>query len=288
MTAGAVQAPAAVVSRIESLGARQSTPCAGGSMVWRAWGRGAPLVLLHGASGSWTHWIRNVIPLADGRRVLAPDMPGFGDSTAEPASHTADALADLVAQGLDAVVPGPEPFDLAGFSFGGIIAGLVAARLGPRVRALVLLGAGGLGVRTAPMPGLQRAEAGMTAGERAAVHRHNLCALMIADPSRADDLAVFVHTDNVRRARFKSGTIPQSDALERALPDIRAPITAVYGGRDAFVGGFVEDRRRVLASAQPGLDFRVIPGAGHWLVYEASDEVNVTIAGVLHAAGRPL
>src|SRR5688572_28488103 len=117
MTAGAAEAPAAVVSSVEARARRDVTPCAGGSMVWREWGRGAPLVLLHGASGSWTHWIRNVVPLSDRFRVIAPDMPGFGDSTAMPASHTADALADLVVSALDALVPGPEPFDLAGFSF---------------------------------------------------------------------------------------------------------------------------------------------------------------------------
>ncbi len=70
-------------------------------MVWRSWGAGPPLVLLHGASGSWTHWIRNVLPLAARFRVLAPDMPGFGDSDAPPEPHTADGLADLVVAGLD-------------------------------------------------------------------------------------------------------------------------------------------------------------------------------------------
>lgn len=49
MTGGAE----AVVSRVESLATRQRTPCGAGSMVWRAWGDGRPLVLLHGTSGSW-------------------------------------------------------------------------------------------------------------------------------------------------------------------------------------------------------------------------------------------
>ena len=281
MSAGTPEAPRDVVARIESLGAREVTPCAGGSMVWRAWGQGRPLVLLHGASGSWTHWIRNVVPLSDHFRVLVPDMPGFGDSTAAPASHTAEALADLVAGALATVVPGPRLFDLAGFSFGGIIAGLVAARVGARVRTLVLLGAGGMALPGGPMPALLRVEAGMTAGEVARVHRENLRALMIGNPDRADDLAVYVHMHNIRRARFKSGTIPQSDALLRALPQVRARITAVYGGRDAFVGAFVHERRRILASVQPDLDFRVIPGAGHWLVYEAADEVNAMVADMV-------
>jgi hypothetical protein len=40
------------------------------------------------------------------------------------------------------------------------------------------------------------------------------------------------------------------------------------------VGLRLEERRRVLASVQPNLDFRVISGAGQWVSYEAADEVN--------------
>ena len=98
-------------------------------MVWRVWGNAQPLVLLHGASGSWTHWIRNIAPLATRFRVLVPDLPGFGDSDLPYEPRTAEMLADLVASGLDAVLSPSMEFDMAGFSFGGIIAGLVAARM---------------------------------------------------------------------------------------------------------------------------------------------------------------
>ncbi|MDB5843914.1 MAG: hydrolase-like protein, partial [Polaromonas sp.] len=54
-------------------------------MVWRCWGEGAPVVLLHGGSGSWTHWIRNIPTLvACSRQVWAPDLPGFADSASPP------------------------------------------------------------------------------------------------------------------------------------------------------------------------------------------------------------
>src|SRR6266446_2153853 len=142
--------PRAHVERIESAGVRTVTPVASGAMVWRAWGEGPPLVLLHGASGSWTHWIRNVLQLARHHRVLVPDMPGYGESDAPPEPHTADGLAALVAAGIDAMLPPPAAFDLAGFSFGAIIGGLVAAALAGRVRTLVLLGPGGPGLTPAP------------------------------------------------------------------------------------------------------------------------------------------
>ena len=70
---------------------RLSTPCGDGELVWHRWGahdsadRGAPVVLLHGGSGSWTHWVRNIAALAQaGHSVWVPDLPGFGDSSPPP------------------------------------------------------------------------------------------------------------------------------------------------------------------------------------------------------------
>src|SRR3546814_1155899 len=52
----------------------RTTPCGDGQMVWRLWGEGPPLVLLHGGSGSWTHWFRNIPALARRYRVIAADL----------------------------------------------------------------------------------------------------------------------------------------------------------------------------------------------------------------------
>ncbi len=269
-----MEEPRSHVARIESLGARVVTEVACGDMVWRVWGAGPPLVLLHGASGSWTHWIRNVLPLAGHFRVLAADMPGYGDSDAPPEPHTADALADLVVAGIEQMLPAPAVFDLAGFSMGAIIGGLVAARLGARVRRFVLLGPGGLGLVPAPVRTLLRLEPGMGGEGVRHVHRQNLLTLMLARPESADELAVTLQIDNVARSRFRSGTIPVSDDLLRALPAIRAHLAGIWGGRDAFTGHHLVESRQVLATADPTLDAAVIEAAGHWVNYEAADEVN--------------
>ena len=274
-------APEAQIARIEAAAARAVAPVASGAMVWRVWGAGPPLVLLHGASGSWTHWIRNVVPLAARYRVLAPDMPGYGDSDAPPEPHTAGRMADLVAAGIRWMLPPPAVFDLAGFSFGAIIGGLVAARLGARVRTLVLLGPGGLGLEPAPPRTLLRLEPGMGPEAIRHVHRENLRTLMLADPESADELAVTLQIDNVRRARFKSGTIPVSDVLLRALPAVRAHLAGLWGGRDAFTSHHQAEIRAVLATADPRIETRVIGPAGHWVSYEAAREVNALVPELL-------
>src|SRR5258708_25507595 len=55
----------------------------GGRMMWHVWGEGSgkPILLLfHGGSGSWIHWIRNVQPPAQHFTLYPADLPGLGDS----------------------------------------------------------------------------------------------------------------------------------------------------------------------------------------------------------------
>ena len=89
---------------LEARARREETPCGNGSLVWHFWGEGQPVVLLHGGSGSWTHWVRNIEPLvASGRQVLVPDMPGFGESALWPAGMDASALPEPIEAGLRAL-----------------------------------------------------------------------------------------------------------------------------------------------------------------------------------------
>ena len=273
--------PATLVKQVESSAQRKVTRCGGASTVWHIWGQGRPLVLVHGASGSWTHWIRNIPPLAAHFRVVVPDVPGFGDSDLPAEPHTAEAFAELLARGLDDVVSNSEALDIAGFSFGGIIGGLVAARLGRRVGTMVLIGSGGLGLPLAAMPPLRRVDAAMSADAVRAAHRENLGVLMIARPESIDDLAVYVQTQNVHRARFKTGSIPASDVLLQALPSIEARICGIWGEDDAFAVPRIDERRRLLSAIRQDVDFRVIDGAGHWVIYEASDRVNAALLDML-------
>ncbi len=69
--------------------------------IWRRWGEGPPLVLLHGGAGSWTHWIRNIDALAADRTLWIPDLPGLGDSPLppEPRDHAAIAGVRWIVRG---------------------------------------------------------------------------------------------------------------------------------------------------------------------------------------------
>jgi pimeloyl-ACP methyl ester carboxylesterase len=263
----------ALVDGVAAEAQRVETPCGDGSLVWRVWGSGPPLVLLHGGYGSWSHWVRNVIPLSRRFTVIACDMPGLGESATPPEPWTADGLAAIVVAGLDIVLPKGEAPHLAGFSFGGVIGGVVAAQLGGRLKAFTVVGSNGMGLERSPTP-LERVNP--DSGEEAefATHRYNLNQLMIHDPAKIDELALYLQKTNHAHARMRSRRFSRSGALIEALPKIKGRLDGIWGERDATAYPHVEDRKRLLQGVQPGARFTIVPGAGHWVQFEAADEFN--------------
>lgn len=278
---GAATPPAGIVASVAARGRQVSTPFAAGRMAWRSWGSGPPLVVIHGGHGSWTHWIRNVLPLAERFTVWAPDLPGYGASDVPPGEIDADALAAIVRAGLDELIGADTPVSLAGFSFGGVMAGHVAALRPGVVRRLVLLGAGGLALPRPPPPRLVKWQDAVDPGARREAHRANLAAVMIADPAKVDDLAIHLQAENTGRARLRSRSISMTDALRRKLEGMRVPLAGIWGERDAMTGQHVDTRRDLLRRLDPGSPFLVIPGAGHWTPYEAPEAVNAALLSVL-------
>jgi pimeloyl-ACP methyl ester carboxylesterase len=104
-------------------------------------GPGPTLLLVHGLGGSWKVWLENILPFAHDHRVIAVDLPGFGDS-AVPTSCTYAAYADTLARfcrhlGLTSVV-------VAGNSFGGWVSTELALRHPDLVVGLAIIDGAGI------------------------------------------------------------------------------------------------------------------------------------------------
>lgn len=268
--------------RVLGLARRLATPCGDGDLVWHLWGDDAapPLVLLHGGSGSWTHWIRNVEALAAaGRRVIVPDLPGFGDSARPPQGQDADAVAEVLAAALP-VVAGDAPVDVTGFSFGGLCGGLLAAAHPQRVRRLLLVGAPGLGLRSSRLPLTSWRQQPTEEGRRAA-HRRNLRTLMLSRDDAVDELAVDLQAANVPRDRMHRRKLALTDVLLHTLPRIGCPLSALYGQEDALYRDTLAQLQACLRTAPTLEELVLLPGAGHWVQYEAAEETSSEILRLL-------
>jgi pimeloyl-ACP methyl ester carboxylesterase len=245
-------------------------------------------VLLHGGSGSWTQWVRNVATLRDaGWRVLVPDLPGFGDSDLPAGCTDVDALPAHLHAGLQQLQASGACADrvrVVGFSFGGMAGALWLAAHPQDAEQLVLVGAPGMGMATSQRVPLKGWRHLPTPEAQATVHRHNLMALMLEWPTSLDDLALSLHAANVQRDRMPRRRLSSTDIVARALPLLQVPVSAIFGEHDALY----RERLSELQAAMPRLaqawgQWHTVAGAGHWVQYEAAQAFDQALQQVLRS-----
>ncbi|VWX46526.1 alpha/beta fold hydrolase [Novosphingobium sp. 9U] len=263
-TAAGADTAEATLDALEAKAERIETPCGDGTVVWRAWGAGEPLILAHGAQGSWQHWVRNIDNLARTRRVIAVDLPGHGDS-ALPETPDHRGIAKALAEGLDQILGTGVPADLCGFSFGGVCFAHLAAYHPQVARRLILAGCGGLDTPHGAIH-LQRVS-GLRGDERTAVLKSNLLGLMLHHPDSADALAIHMLLPNAHRARLIASDMVMPDKLLRILLDVRCRVDAIWGEFDRpHPDPALQEA--ALHSVCPDAGFEVVADAGHWAMYE--------------------
>ncbi len=260
------------------------TPCGDGSMVWRRWGTGAPLVLLHGGTGSWRHWAGNIAELSKHYQVYTADAPGLGDSDMmhEDPEITPESVSAIVANGLSQILPENARFDIMGFSFGAMVSTHVAAMHGTRARSLTVVGPAALGF-TRPAVPLEKVR-NKQGQERYEANRRNLAMFMFADASRITEEAVAIQDWNTVHARFKSKGFAGSTSLRDAAGRATARLNAVWGDGDITSFPSIEARIAALRTTRPDAGLHVVKGAGHWVAYEAPEEFNAIALQILRDA----
>lgn len=275
------------VAELNASAELRRTRCGDGDVVWRIWGEGPAVVLFHGNYGSWTHWLKTIPVLARQYKVIAVDIPGFGESALPPEPYSIDSMASFLSEGLEKILPAADPIIFCGFSFGCMMAAGCARILRDRARKVVLVSGGSLvrGVREpAPTVGWRNLT---SQEERDLAHRRNLEAVMIYDPAKVDDLAVRLQRNNAQQARLrgsKLGRRPMVDILTEAGREV----CGVYGGNDVRCTPYLKEIYESMSALTPDPKFVLIPGAGHWLSYEAPDRLNKALLALLGDGEQPL
>jgi pimeloyl-ACP methyl ester carboxylesterase len=232
-------------------------------------GAGAPLVLLHGVGTSKTIWSRALPRLAERRRALAPDLPGFGASA--PAGHgfdlarVADALADGLAPHVEA------PFDLVGNSLGGAVAVVLALHRPELVHRLVLVAPAGF----APYPAAVARAVGeigarLTAARRTlgppiagrVAARRVLLWGVVGDPARlsAGDARTMLRASRGASCIAEAIAAVMVADLRPRLAELAMPWGLMWGDRDRVVRIATLSAIRAVA---PQVPVETLRGAGH-------------------------
>jgi len=238
-------------------------------------GQGPPLVLVHGLGGAASNWTELTPLLAARHRLLVPDLPGHGGSTALPAVSGLEPFADRVA--LVAELEGMLPAPVVGHSLGGLVVLRLALRRPDDVQALVLAGAAGLSIGnvwgrqllsifTSVRPGRLAGRYRGWVSRSPLLRRVVFGVVSVADPVGLTDEAVegflaahLLHTDV-----DSAWQALRADDPRQELEAIRCPVLVLWGAEDAQLplDDAFEYTRRLRAR------LRVIPGCGHLLIGE--------------------
>ena len=208
-------------------------------------GDATPVVFVHGISGNWQNWLENIPRIAQERRVIALDLPGFGESedfegeiTMSRHGAVVNGLCEHLGLGQVVVV---------GNSMGGFISAETAVQFPERVERLVLVSAAGITtneLRREPVMAWGRVVAMGGAGSAAQVRmailrprlRHLIFGLITRHPSRIRPDILFEISKGAGRRAFMPtlNAILDYDFRER-LTEIRCPTLIVWGAKDAII-----------------------------------------------------
>ncbi len=113
------------------------------------------------------------------------------------------------------------------------------------------------------------------------VHRQLLEILMFKENDRIDPLAVYLQSENIRRARFRSRPFARTDEIRVKLREVVVPVRAIWGADDQTAWPSVDARYDALRESHPELVTRTIPDAGHWVMYEQPAAYTAALLEVL-------
>ncbi len=207
-----------------------------GIVHYEVFGRGKPVILLHGWLGSWGLWQDTMAYLGKSYRTYALDFWGFGESGKQRQTYAIQDFVSLVNQFMEQLGISHAP--LVGHSMGGTVSLSVAIRYPERVSKVVVVGS--------PIIGSSLAVPLKLAGYRPiAFMLFNMMGLFrlgvrVASPfiCRDERFAAMMDRDlsrtTVESFLLSIASLRRTD-LRPMLDQIKVPAMGVYGDRDIIV-----------------------------------------------------
>ena len=244
-------------------------------LAYESVGSGPALVLVHAFPFDGRMWRKTAAALASQRRVITPDMRGFGLSDLGPGGFSVADLADDVAALLDALkLPAA---GVGGMSMGGYVALAFARRHGDRLKSLVLADTKAAADTPEARQGREAAIALVQTQGVAALLEKQIPRLLSAsagDSLRAEVRALGAQPPEAVIAAIRALRDRPDRTAE--LPEIAAPTLVVVGSEDALSP---PAEARTMAAVVPNARVVEIPGAAHLSNLENPDAFAAALAG---------
>lgn len=220
--------------------------------IWEQ-GGGRPILFLHGAGG-FRGTEPFLEPLTQGRRLIAPSHPGFGDSDLPVWMDKVGDIAMVYLDLLDSI--GHAEIDIIGCSFGGWVALELAVLAPRRIGGLVLVAPAGLRIIGNDPPNLFTVDD----DDRARLLYHD-AARYKPDPTRMDAVdAARAWRDRQSFARFAKDPYLHNPKLPHWLHRLRSPALLMRGASDGLI---TADHLEAMGKLLPDARVATIPNAGH-------------------------
>ena len=239
-------------------------------------GDGEVILLLHGMAGSSQTWRPVIRPLSRKYRVVAPDLPGHGNSTKPRSDYSLGAFAALLRDLCDEL--GITRATVVGHSLGGGIAMQFSYQHPDYCQRLILIDSGGLGpdvgltLRMLSLPGAElimpiiAPQKVLNAGERiwSWFHRSGMSAPRGEEIWRSYSSLADAPTRQAFLRTLRSAVDYRGQAVS-ALSKLDSkkdlPIMAIWGDQDTIIP---VEHAYAVPQARPDLQLEVLPGVGHF------------------------
>ncbi|HLE53054.1 MAG TPA: alpha/beta hydrolase [Anaerolineales bacterium] len=256
-----------------------------GMLHFEVFGRGQPVILLHGWLGSWGVWQETMAYLSRSYRTYALDFWGFGESGKKRTSYAMQDFVQLVDQFMEYL--GIDQAPLVGHSMGGTVGLMVALQNPHRTNKVVVIGSPIEGTSLAfplKMAGIRpvarlvyNAMWALKLGIRAAaplISRDRRWPAMFNDDISRTTLMSFM--ESIRSLR-------QTD-LRSFLSQINLPVMGMYGDRDIIVK---PDQWQHLAAKVPYVRIERFRQAGHFIMLDETQRFIISLSDFLASKVYP-
>ena len=226
-------------------------------------GKGKPLILVHGLSGSTRWWVRNIPAFAEHYTVYLLDLPGFGTLARTQRFMLAEASSWLL-DWFHAI--GLQRADWLGHSMGGYLCLQIAACQPRRVDRLVL-------AAPALLPGGHSWQSYLLPLLVGARHmRPGFLPILLTDALRAGPLTLLRATRDLL-----------SKDIRKEARAVQAPALLIWGQHDTLVPPILGE---LLCEEIPHARLLILKGAGHVVMFDRPRAFNAAVLDFL--SGQPV